>query len=142
MRLNETFSDIEIQEAFLRRLKASGNINLWAKIKDLLSGNVDVENDVGMEKNAARHSDDEALALIEDAKLSKYQYEIIREKAKAINSDIYPSYKSLEEARKRCYPSQSAFTVSEDGVSVNLQDLMDHTASRIVQIPHISASLG
>lgn len=33
------------------------------------------------------------------------------------------------------------FTVCEDGVSVNLQNLIDHTA-RIVQIPHISASLG
>lgn len=63
----------------------------------------------GWKKNAARHSDDEALALIKDAKLSKYQYEVIREKAKAINSDIYPSYTSLEEAGKRCYPSHLQF---------------------------------
>ena len=42
-----------------------------------------------------RYTVDEALALIEDAKLSVYQYEIIRIQAKAKNVDIYPHYRSL-----------------------------------------------
>ena len=51
-----------------------------------------------------RYTDDEALALIEDAKLSVYQYEIIRIQAKAKNADIYPHYRSLSDAKKMCYP--------------------------------------
>ena len=47
-----------------------------------------------------RYTGDEALALIEDAKLSVYQYEIIRIQAKAKNADFYPHYRSLSVAKK------------------------------------------
>ena len=39
-------------------------------------------------RGITRYTDDEALALIEDAKLSVYQYEIILIIAKAKNADI------------------------------------------------------
>ena len=47
-----------------------------------------------------RYTDDEALALIKVAKLSVYQYGIIRIQAKAKNADIYPHYRSLSDAKK------------------------------------------
>ena len=78
-----------------------------------------------------------ALALIEDAKLSVYQYEIIRIQAKAKNADIYPHYSSLSDAKKRCYSPESDFIITEESVSINTQALLDHTVSSLTGIPGI-----
>lgn len=86
---------------------------------------------------------EEALGLIEDAKLSKFQYERIRIQAKASNADIFPAYKQLAPARKQCYPDN--VHVTEKGVSIDLQSLIDHTVRRFfldssVRLPEIVES--
>uniref|UniRef100_A0A2S2QUF9 Uncharacterized protein n=1 Tax=Sipha flava TaxID=143950 RepID=A0A2S2QUF9_9HEMI len=45
-------------------------------------------------------SAEDALAVIVDAKLSRYQYNIIRMSA----PDKFSSYKVLQESKKQCYP--------------------------------------
>lgn len=72
-----------------------------------------------------------ALALITQAKLSKFQYEILRQAAKHIGHDIYPSYKKVMEAKQKCYPEN--IIISESSAKVPLQDLLDHTAKRIIE---------
>ncbi|EFN70735.1 hypothetical protein EAG_07643, partial [Camponotus floridanus] len=74
------------------------------------------------------YSAEEALALIEDVKLSKYQYEVVRMQAKKRNVDIYPAYNKILEAKKECYPSQ--ILTSEVEAHINLQSLIDHTILR------------
>lgn len=74
---------------------------------------------------------DTALALITEAKLSKYQYEILRQSAKDIGHDIYPSYKKVIQSKQNCYPKN--LVISESSAKVPLQDLLDHTAKRIIE---------
>jgi len=57
---------------------------------------------------------DEAIALIEDAKLTKYQYEHIRMEAIQRNANIYPSYKKINVAKKKCYPD--SIEITEKGI--------------------------
>jgi len=44
---------------------------------------------------------DKALALMTQAKLSKYQYEFIRKTALDNGHDIYPSYKKVADSKKK-----------------------------------------
>jgi hypothetical protein len=51
------------------------------------------------------YSDDEALAFMIDARLTKESYIMTRVGAKERGADIYPSYIRIMEAKKRCYPA-------------------------------------
>ena len=75
---------------------------------------------------------DEALGLYIEADLSRSSYELIRKEAKARNADIYPRYAVLLEAKKCCYPY--GVKVTEVGAEISLQELLNHTASRLVQL--------
>lgn len=46
-------------------------------------------------------SPNSALALIVDAKLSVHQYNTMKQQAKNVNSNLYPSYKKVQEAKKK-----------------------------------------
>jgi hypothetical protein len=54
-----------------------------------------------------------------------------------MNADIYPSYNNIREANQLCYPSKESFTVTDTLAEVKLQDLLDHTILRIVQVHEI-----
>lgn len=73
---------------------------------------------------------DSALALITQAKLSKYQYEILRKATQNIGYDIFPNYTKIIEAKKNCYPNN--IEITEKSAKVGLQDLLDHTSRRIL----------
>lgn len=72
-------------------------------------------------------SGDEALALIVDAKLSRYQYNLIRKKDK----EVFPSYTTVQGAKKKSYPF---ITVTESSAEVKLLQLLDHTAESLIQV--------
>lgn len=72
---------------------------------------------------------DQALALFVDTKMTKTQYNRIKENGKEFNADIYPNYNKLLEAKKRCYPAD-IFT-DEITAEVPLQGLVDHTIDRL-----------
>lgn len=55
-----------------------------------------------------------------------------RHGAKQLNADIYPSYHNILTAKKRCYPKN--VLVTQDCAEVKLQDLLDHTAVRLIQV--------
>lgn len=81
------------------------------------------------------YSAEEASALIEDVKLFKYQYEVVRMQAKKRNVDIYPAYNKVLEAKKECYPSQ--ILTSKVEARINLQSLIDHTILRLFKDPNL-----
>lgn len=85
-------------------------------------------------KNVAPFSEDEAVSLMIEAKLSKHQYSLIRREAKKKNADIYPSYHKVLEAKGRCYPPKEAIVITESLAEVTLQELLNHTASRLVDL--------
>lgn len=81
-----------------------------------------------------RYSADAALSLIVEYRMSKHVYQGIRSGALELNSKIYPSYKSVLEAKKKCYPPKDDITITESKAAVKLQALLDHTASRILAV--------
>jgi hypothetical protein len=74
---------------------------------------------------------DEALSMLTNADLTKYQYEVIRETLKRSGFNILPTYKKVLEAKKECYPS--GIKVTESKAEIDLQNLLDHTVKRIFQ---------
>lgn len=86
------------------------------------------------EKNVVPYSDDEAVSLIVEGKLSKHQYLMLRKDAQKRNADIYPSYHKVLEAKGRCYPPKEEFIITETLAEIRLQALLDHTTNRLLQL--------
>lgn len=72
---------------------------------------------------------DQALAIFVDTKMTKTQYNRIKENSKQFNADIYPNYNKLLEAKKGCYPA--GILTDEITAEVPLQGLVDHTLNRL-----------
>ena len=79
-----------------------------------------------------QYNDDDALAFFLEADLTKHQYLIMRQGAKKLNADIYPSYKRILNAKKKCY--LLSMEITEEYVEVKLQNLLDHTATRLLSV--------
>ena len=69
----------------------------------------------------------ESLSMFVEADLTKHQYNIIRQ----TNKMAYSSYYKLQKEKLKCYPSTDSVTVTETTSDVRLQDLLDHTTSRL-----------
>jgi len=95
----EKYSETEIEFAFLQNLRVNKK-KLANMITDLLLKNDDDIESLKKNKEIIPFSENEATALIEDVKLTKYQYEIIRSQAKQRNTDILIPYKQLSFAKK------------------------------------------
>lgn len=70
-----------------------------------------------------------ALQKYVDADLSRREYEIIR----TSDTKLFPSYKKLQLAKRSCYPKEESFNITDTCAEVNLQDLLDHTARRLMK---------
>ena len=134
--IHENYSAIEIQHE-ISSLRADGRIKLANKISQLLNEPEENEDLT----STVRFTDDQTVALIEDAKLSRHQYEIIRLQAKEKNADIYVPYSNLMDAKKRCYPPDSAMTITDKGATIKLQPLLDHIVNRLLLIPEIKTCI-
>jgi len=75
-------------------------------------------------------SPDEALAFIIENSFSKQQYINIRLKSIEKNCNIYTSYEKVREAKEKCRPID--INVSDTVAEVPMQNLLNHTASRII----------
>lgn len=75
---------------------------------------------------------DEILSLIVEAKLTKHQYILIKDFVNSkVASNTFPSYQKVLKAKKKCYPSDEQ--VSDSSAEVELQSLLNHTATRILE---------
>lgn len=59
-----------------------------------------------------KYTNDEALALLVDLKLTKYQYQNLRIQAKNKNANIYPTYNSVRDAKIQCYLPRFSINIS------------------------------
>lgn len=75
-----------------------------------------------------KHSASEALSPFVECDFTKRQYEILHESNKKI---FYPCYSLIKKAKKDCYPREESMRVTESCAEVHLQDLLNHTASRL-----------
>jgi len=65
-------------------------------------------------------SGDSALSLVIEQKLSKSQYQGLRTISKENNCNLYPPYKEVLEAKRKCYPPKSSITITECSAEVKL----------------------
>lgn len=80
-----------------------------------------------------RISNEEALAIFVEAKLSKRSYYIIRRPCK----DVYPPYNAISETKTKCYPPRNFFGTSEVHCKVQLQALLNHTCERLLELQSV-----
>lgn len=136
--ITEAYSSEEIQKAFFKHLRDSGKEHVIADIENLLS---ETTNNNKTTNDPIRFTEDECISLIEDAKLSKWQYDSIRKQIAAKNADVLIPFKSLALAKQKCYPSLEHIKITEKGADVDLQPLLNHTCKRILEIPLVEDSL-
>ncbi|CAG4981334.1 unnamed protein product [Colias eurytheme] len=79
-----------------------------------------------------KHTPSQALAIFVEADMTRKQYEVIH----AANKNIYPCYSLVKKAKKDCYPREESIRVTETGAEINLQDLLDHSATRLYMYLH------
>lgn len=70
--------------------------------------------------------------MINEAKLTKHQYLLINEFINSKKNPVLPLYKKVLEAKKRCYPTEQE--ISESSAEFELQSLLDHSATRIMDL--------
>lgn len=63
--------------------------------------------------------------------LSKFQYITIRNESTKCGNNQWPSYYNLCREKNKCYLPKSISQITESFATVELQSLLDHTASRI-----------
>ncbi|KYN22467.1 hypothetical protein ALC57_05136 [Trachymyrmex cornetzi] len=78
------------------------------------------------------YTENEALALIINCRLSVDQYQTLRIGAKYRGANIYPSYHKLLDAKALCYPEN--IIITEKSAEVRLKSLLDHTVSRLANV--------
>ena len=83
-------------------------------------------------KRSSVYSPRESLAIILDCKLSNQDYQTIRTGAKNKDFDIYPAYNHVLDAKEECIPSEG-IKATDYAAEVGLQELLDHTAKRILE---------
>ncbi|KAL4714288.1 hypothetical protein ACJJTC_009640 [Scirpophaga incertulas] len=125
-------ADATLTYAAQMSLRAAGKSDASAIIKEITKSptraykirKVITQN---KEKNIQRLSTMEALSMFVEAGLSRSQYNVIRSARK----QLYPCYSLLQKAKADCYPKPESFHVTDTCAEIKLQDLVDHTASRL-----------
>lgn len=99
------------------------------KLPVLQSGQENTREDtLTLQKDKTQLTTLRALAMFVEADLSRRQYEIIR----STNKKLYPCYKMLQKAKINCYPDKESYQVTDTCAEINLQNLLDHTVTRLL----------
>lgn len=111
-------------------------LTLALKQKNRLEKNTDEsDNDDGvLEMRENRNDPDryEILAMYIDSDLSKQKYLNLRQHNKnLLGHCLYPTYSSLINLKKTCYPEN--VEVTEKGAEVDIFSLLEHTTKRILE---------
>jgi len=124
----------ELAYAAQMQFRAQGQIHASKIIKNIQEEPIKAKEyfNAIKEKKQNKFNGDEALSLIVEAQLSKFQYKFIRNQAKSKNCDIYPSYDEVLSAKKRCYPKD--IFITEEQAGVPLQSLLNHTCERLIEV--------
>lgn len=79
------------------------------------------------------------LTTFISAKLTRYQYNVIRDITKFRFRALLSSYQ-IQLSKKDCFPEREMIEISETGVKISLQSLLNHTAFRFIKLlrPHLS----
>ena len=125
--LGESHSAQELLEMAAHLLRKQGRHKDAEVVKGIALSKEDGEF---MESQSQNYSSDEALALILDARLSKEDYQTLRDGAVKRGSKLYPAYNHVREAKERCIPKDVKY--SDYSAEIPLQSIVDHTVQRLM----------
>lgn len=124
--LNDDVGSDNIKEAFMHQLKSQRKYVKAEIIENVITATPSrtrrILNSVPTPKEEKKFTPEEALALFLDLKLSKHQYSQLRQRAMGKNVDLFPAYHDILSAKKECYPSSDAITVTETSANVELKN--------------------
>lgn len=131
--MRKSFSPEEIKHAAKTTMYTEGERTSAALMDDMLSSPskpLKIKKQLNIPAPKP-YTEDEALAFLLDMKMTVPHYQQTRNGAIERNANIYPPYRNVLDAKKRCYPKN--VTVDDFRAEVPLQDLMDHTGQRLIQ---------
>lgn len=127
----------ELSYATQMSLRSVGNLNAAIVVKDVGLGSPSTGRKYREPLQSISEktlSPDAAVSLIVECKLSKSQYQSLRNVSLENDCFLYPTYKCVYEAKLRCYPPKSDITVTESKAEVRVLAFLDHTTDRILSI--------
>ena len=75
----------------------------------------------------------EALNMVVDLNLSKNQYKGMRKVNINHGVKILPTWDSVRDEKKKCYPASTAITITDTKAQIKFQDLLDKSVERLVK---------
>ncbi|KAF2886522.1 hypothetical protein ILUMI_19651 [Ignelater luminosus] len=121
----------ELTFATQMKLRAESTADAAKAIKDLISPKRTTKykraNSSSLQVQTEQITPLKALCMFVEAGLSRRQYKII----KSCQKKLYPCYSILQKT-KQDYPTRESYRVTATCTEVNLQDLLDHTVSRLL----------
>lgn len=129
--IRETASLEELTFAAQMVQRSSGNNEAAKVIRDITETPTRAKKfrkaaEAGLKCTVKKRTPEEALLLIVEGNLTTEQYELLYQDNKDIGR--YPCYTYVQRAKQACYPPKQ---VTEMGAEVKIQDLVDHTSSRL-----------
>ncbi|KAG5886038.1 hypothetical protein JTB14_000017 [Gonioctena quinquepunctata] len=129
--LRKNLGTKELTYAAKIKLRADGNVAAANILDDITNIGPEYATSfikVGEVRNN-RLTEDKALSLLTEAKLTMFQYNIIRSNALEESCNLYPNYEFVIKAKKKCYPDN--ILITESSAEIQLQSLLDHTIKRL-----------
>lgn len=77
---------------------------------------------------------EEALSFLLNNSMQKLVYQNMRLESKNCGANIWPAYNHVRDAKSLCRPPKEAIVITEKKAIVTLQSLLNHTASRLVEL--------
>lgn len=137
MRLREDYTTEEIAYAAQMSLRATGQVDAAHVVAKVSTGSPSKASSYRSSEDHVSErtmTPEEALSVFVEGNFSKRQYLVVRSGCKMVHSKAYPSYTTVAEAKKMCYPPIESIKISETCGSVTLQALLDHTVKRIINL--------
>lgn len=127
----------ELSSAAALRLKTDGNADIAAILEYLFEHPDDVERvknfvfNKDNKKGESMISTDRALGIIVSLKLSRWEYNTLKNSTNEYGINIFPSYYAIQKAKLENYPAKEAITLTDTVAQIELQALLDLTVKRL-----------
>lgn len=135
--VNDEIGSRNIKESFLHQLRSQNQLTKVDIIEKVCNASPvrtkRIVKSIPTPSDAEEYTNEEALALFLDLKLTKQQYIQLRLSAIEKGSNLYPAYHHITAAKMDCLPSKDTITITPISAEVQLQSLLDHTAERLLQ---------
>lgn len=135
--VNDEIGCTNIKESFLHQLRSQKQLTKVDIIEKVVKASPvrtrRILKSIPTPNDAKEFTNEEALALFLDLKLTKQQYIQLRLRAIEKGSNLYPAYHHITAAKMDCLPSKDTIKITPISAEVQLQSLLDHTAKRLLQ---------